>query len=223
MSYSSKFFHYALPSVGALLLVGLYFVVDGIFVAKGVGSNGLAAINLAVPFISVLSSITTMLAIGGATLASISLGERNIKQANVFFNTSITLILLIAILFLFLTFLFLKEIALFLGCSNILLQPTIDSDILHIAYACIGIYGTSFLFAACNIVYTTFFLATKETGTAVKIAILRSVILNSLCIFTAAGFFQNNGIWLGIVFAEFLVLLYLYYGRLLRKPFAKNV
>lgn len=425
MSYSSKFFHYALPSVGALLVVGLYFVVDGIFVAKGVGSNGLAAINLAVPFISVLSSITTMLAIGGATLASISLGERNIKQANVFFNTSITLILSIAILFLFLTFLFLKEIALFLGCSNILLQPTMeyikyyvafdiffsgtlalatfvrndgnprlafwgmiigaisnifldwlfifvlhwgikgaavasglgqifsfvlllshfmkrkgelyfsrqilkknniyniiktgfpecitqmsslllyfviisllsscwekkalllivfavfigvaeglqpllsksfgekngealkqffkvgiktnislacliygiftvfghriieiftnDSDILQIAYACIGIYGISFLFAACNIVYTTFFLATKETGTAVKIAILRSVILNSLCIFTAAGFFQNNGIWLGIVFAEFLVLLYLYYGRLLRKPFTNNV
>ena len=86
MSYSSKFFHYALPSVGALLVVGLYFVVDGIFVAKGVGSTGLAAINLAVPFISVLSSITTMMAIGGATLASISLGEGNIKQANVFFN-----------------------------------------------------------------------------------------------------------------------------------------
>lgn len=434
MSYSSKFFHYALPSVGALLVVGLYFVVDGIFVAKGVGSTGLAAINLAVPFISVLSSITTMLAIGGATLASISLGERNIKQANVFFNTSITLILSIAVVFLFLTFLFLKEIALFLGCSNILLQPTMeyikyyvafdiffsgtlalatfvrndgnprlafwgmiigaisnifldwlfifvlhwgikgaavasglgqifsfvlllshfmkrkgelyfsrqilkknniyniiktgfpecitqmsspitifcynviiikllgekgvaaysivsyllvivfavfigvaeglqpllsrsfgekngealkqffkvgiktnislacliygifavfghriieiftnDSDILQIAYACIGIYGISFLFASCNIVYTTFFLATKETGTAVKIAILRSVILNSLCIFTAAGFFQNNGIWLGIVSAEFLVLLYLYSGRLLRKPFANNV
>lgn len=100
---------------------------------------------------------------------------------------------------------------------------TNDSDILQIAYTCIGIYGISFLFASCNIVYTTFFLATKKTGTAVKFAILRSVIFNSLCIFTAAGFFQNNGIWLGIVSAEFLVLLYLYYGRLLRKPFANNV
>lgn len=129
MSYSSKFFHYALPSVGALLVVGLYFVVDGIFVAKGVGSNGLAAINLAVPFISVLSSITTMLAIGGATMASISLGERNVKQANVFFNTSITLILSIAVVFLFL-----KETALFLGCSNILLQPTMEYIKYYVAF-----------------------------------------------------------------------------------------
>lgn len=85
MSYSSKFFQYALPSVGALLVVGLYFVVDGIFVAKGVGSTGLAAINLAVPFISVLSSITTMLAIGGSDTGIYFFGREKYKTGQCIF------------------------------------------------------------------------------------------------------------------------------------------
>lgn len=44
------------------------------------------------------------------------------------------MILSIAVVFLFLTFLFLKEIALFLGCSNILLQPTMEYIKYYVAF-----------------------------------------------------------------------------------------
>lgn len=99
MNYRSKFFDYALPSVGSLLVMGLYFVVDGIFVGQGVGNNGLAAVNLAVPYISILTAAATMISMGGATLASIALGERNQRRANNIFNTSIFTIVVTALNF----------------------------------------------------------------------------------------------------------------------------
>lgn len=59
-----------------MLVTGLYFVVDGIFVGRGVGTNGLAAVNLAVPFISVLISVTMMITMGGASQTSIAFGQK---------------------------------------------------------------------------------------------------------------------------------------------------
>ena len=47
-----------IPSVGAMLVSGLYVVVDGIFVGRGVGVDGLAAVNIAVPFLTIMTAIT---------------------------------------------------------------------------------------------------------------------------------------------------------------------
>ncbi|MDZ7548923.1 MATE family efflux transporter, partial [Clostridium perfringens] len=44
-----KFFNYVIPAVIGMLVTSLYIVVDGMFVGKGVGSNALAAVNIAFP------------------------------------------------------------------------------------------------------------------------------------------------------------------------------
>ena len=51
MSQKSRFYSMVIPSVGAMLVSALYVVVDGIFVGQGVGVNGLAAVNIAVPYL----------------------------------------------------------------------------------------------------------------------------------------------------------------------------
>lgn len=124
MSDNRKFFQYVIPSIGSMLVTGLYFVVDGIFVGRGVGTNGLAAVNISVPFISLLTAITMMITMGGASLTSIAFGRKESEKANNIFNTSICLVLFFSLFMSTISILFPQPIARMLGASEVLLQDT---------------------------------------------------------------------------------------------------
>ena len=75
------FVKYSIPSVIAMIVFSVYIVVDGIFVGNVVGSKGLSAVNIAMPFFGVAMAIGIMVAIGGGTITSIELGKENKKEA----------------------------------------------------------------------------------------------------------------------------------------------
>lgn len=124
MSNKKRFYQFVLPAVGSMLVTGLYFVVDGIFVGRGVGTNGLAAVNIAVPFISILTAVTMMITMGGATLTSIHFGKGENKEANNVFNTSLLMVVVFAIFMSLISILFPEIIAKSLGASDVLLNDT---------------------------------------------------------------------------------------------------
>ncbi|WZL81880.1 MATE family efflux transporter [Vallitaleaceae bacterium 9-2] len=126
MHLKKQFFNYVIPSIGAMLVTGLYFVVDGIFVGRGVGTLGLAAINIAVPYISILSAITMMITMGGATLASIHFGKKEPQKAITMFQSSLLLVFIFSALMTLISFFFSKNLATLLGASNLLLTDTAD-------------------------------------------------------------------------------------------------
>ena len=101
-----KFYQFVIPSVCASMVTGLYFVVDGIFVGRGVGSNGLGAINLAVPFICILTAVAMMIAMGGSTITSIFIGQGNEQKALRSFMNSIYLVLIFSAFMTVFSFLF---------------------------------------------------------------------------------------------------------------------
>ncbi|RKI63853.1 hypothetical protein D7V91_17060 [bacterium 1xD42-67] len=59
----------------------LYTIVDGIFVARGVGETAMAAVDLSMPFTSLVFAIGVALAAGTSTLISISLGKGDLDRA----------------------------------------------------------------------------------------------------------------------------------------------
>ena len=59
----SKFFSYVMPSVAAMWVYTIYTMVDGIFVARGVGKNALAAVNISMPLINVAFALGILLAV----------------------------------------------------------------------------------------------------------------------------------------------------------------
>mgnify|MGYP003593258400 CR=1 FL=1 len=69
------FFLFVLPSIGSQLLSGVYIIVDGYFVGRGVGASGLAAIGLAFPFTVFVTAIGAGIGVGGGALMSISVGR----------------------------------------------------------------------------------------------------------------------------------------------------
>ena len=56
-SLLAQFLRFSSATVASLMVFSLYSIVDGLFVAKGVGDYAMAAVNLAVPFTNVMFSI----------------------------------------------------------------------------------------------------------------------------------------------------------------------
>ncbi|PKF80057.1 multidrug efflux protein [Vibrio sp. vnigr-6D03] len=88
-----KFMGYVIPSVVAMIVSGLYQVIDGYFIGQYVGAEGLAAINLSWPIIGIIYGLGMMIGIGGGALSSMSKGEGNTSLAYLQIGNSISIIL----------------------------------------------------------------------------------------------------------------------------------
>lgn len=76
--------------------ISCYILADTFFVAQGLGSNGLAALNLAIPAYNVIYGIGLMLGMGGATKFSICQSQNDQKHADEMFTHTIGLAALFA-------------------------------------------------------------------------------------------------------------------------------
>jgi len=83
---SHLFWKYAIPSMIAMLAQTTASFIDSIFIGKFVGPEGLSAITLFFPTISILIGIAAMFAIGSSTLAGIEKGKGNQEKSNNYFN-----------------------------------------------------------------------------------------------------------------------------------------
>ncbi|MGF1697649.1 MATE family efflux transporter [Vibrio kyushuensis] len=76
-----QFWRYTIPTVAAMLVNGLYQVVDGIFIGHYVGADGLASINLAWPVIGTIMGLGMMIGVGTGAFVSIKQGEKKALEA----------------------------------------------------------------------------------------------------------------------------------------------
>lgn len=84
-SLLSQFTRFTGATVASLMVFSLYSIVDGLFVAKGVGEFAMAAVNLAVPFTNILFSIAVVFAVGTNTIIAIYLGRGEGERPTVSF------------------------------------------------------------------------------------------------------------------------------------------
>lgn len=110
--------HAILPGIGGMLGVSLYVLGDTMIVGRGLGAAGLTALNIAIPMINVLNAIGLLFGIGGATLISKALGERQPDAANRLFTASLLLTGVTGILLTVLFLVFLEPLCRFLGASD---------------------------------------------------------------------------------------------------------
>ena len=132
-----EFSKYALPSIVGMLIVGLQTIIDGLFVGRGVGAVGLAAVNISMPLISSMLSVAIMIISGGIVITGIAKGQGDNERVKGFTSlTFFTLLVTIAILSLMVA-LFLRPLCYFLG-SNEEVYPFVRQYL--------GIIGIGFIF-----------------------------------------------------------------------------
>lgn len=63
-----KLLLFTLPSVGMMISMSIYGVVDGLFVSNFVNKTAFASVNLIMPFVQILSGMGAMFGVGGSAL-----------------------------------------------------------------------------------------------------------------------------------------------------------
>ncbi|MDF2154460.1 MATE family efflux transporter [Vibrio sp. CAU 1672] len=94
-SVYKQFWKYTIPTVAAMLVNGLYQVVDGIFIGRYVGADGLAGINVAWPVIGSILGIGMMVGVGTGALVSIRQGEQDSQGAKRILSTGLLLLVVL--------------------------------------------------------------------------------------------------------------------------------
>lgn len=109
---------YSVPAIIASVATSLYNIVDSIFIGRGVGAMAIAGLAITFPLMNLVAAFCMLIAVGGATISSIFLGQENPKRATEVVNNVFVLCLIHAVVFGGGTLLFLDDILLFFGATS---------------------------------------------------------------------------------------------------------
>lgn len=111
------FIRYTTLSVLGTLGVSCYILADTFFVSKGLGTNGLAALNLAIPVYNFIHGTGLMLGMGGATKFSIYRSQNQKEEVNQLYTNTIYLAIIFSAVFVLTGLFFSNRLAYTLGAD----------------------------------------------------------------------------------------------------------
>ena len=109
---------YSVPAIIAAVATSLYNIVDSIFIGRGVGPMAISGLAITFPLMNLVVGFCTLIAVGGATISSIFLGQKNLSRATDVINNVMTLCIIHSIVFGGLSLLFLDDILTFFGATE---------------------------------------------------------------------------------------------------------
>lgn len=72
---------FAAPTILSFVFLNIYFIIDGVLVARAVGTAGLAAVNITMPVFGVMLALATMMNTGGSALIASLIGKGKLDTA----------------------------------------------------------------------------------------------------------------------------------------------
>lgn len=134
-----KFFKYLSLNVLGMLGISGYILADTFFVSQRLGADGLASLNIAISFFGLINGLGMMLGVGGATRYSICKAKMDHQKANQTFSLSMSLGVLLGIIFVLMAVFQARNIAILLGANNEIL------DMCHIYLKTILLFAPFFI------------------------------------------------------------------------------
>lgn len=92
---SNQLKKYIIPSMVSNAAFFILTIVDGMFVGNGVGTDGLGAVSLAMPYVMLVGAISVLFTVGGVAVAAIRLGRGDAEGANQVFMHSVAAIIMV--------------------------------------------------------------------------------------------------------------------------------
>ena len=114
------------PTLVGMIFMSAQTIIDGILVGRGVGAEGIAAVNIVAPVWTVVTGIGLMFGIGASVIASMHLADGKKKVANIILTQAFLVgSVIIAVLFL-LGVIMPRTVVYALGCSAALEKYAVD-------------------------------------------------------------------------------------------------
>lgn len=108
---------YSIPAIIGMTITSIYNIIDSIFIGHGVGAMAIAGLAVSFPLMNLVVAFCTLVSAGGSAIASIRLGQKDMKGAREVLSHTFALCLTNSIFFGGLSILFLDKILVFFGAS----------------------------------------------------------------------------------------------------------
>ena len=199
----------AIPAAVAMIVNGLYNVVDTMFVGQGVGSFAIGGLNIIFPVQMFSVAIGGLIGMGGASIVSRSLGHNDIEKANYTAGNAFIVSIILGIVFITLISIFMEPLLRFLGAVENNYQYAYD-------YLYFIRFGLVFIFM--TIAGTSLIRAEGHSKTAMIImasGTISNIILDPIFIFALDMGIQGAALAtvLSRGLSTVLLILYFFSGR----------
>ncbi len=189
----------SLPAIIGMVVVGLYNLMDGIYVGQMIGSTAMGAVSVAYPFTMINSGISTLIGVGSASVLSRAIGKKDNATIDKIMGNLISLNLILSIVVTVIGMIFTQSLLKITGAEGEILDTA--THYLRIVFA--GSLFVNFAQSANMVMRGEGILkkAMLITGTGAVLNIILDPILISIM--------RNNGIGvegaaLATVFSQFI-------------------
>lgn len=117
---------YSLPAVVGMLVMQLYNVVDRAFIGQVVGKDAIAGLTITFPVMNISTALGVLIGAGASARLSIHLGNGDPAGARRVFGNALTMTTLIGLTYLTVFFLFLDDILMLFGATEVTLPYARD-------------------------------------------------------------------------------------------------
>lgn len=154
---------FAFPTIAMMLFMGLYTIVDTVFVARFAGTDALSAVNIVCPVVNVTVGLGTMIAAGGNAVLSREMGAGQKQEAREDFTLLVAAAAVIGLTIFLFGALWMDRLIYALGASRLLFPY------------CKDYLSVLLLFAPANMMQTVFsnlFVTAGKPGSGFGLSVL---------------------------------------------------
>jgi putative MATE family efflux protein len=109
---------YALPAIVAMVASSLYNIIDRSVIGQVVGPEAIAGLGITLPFMNLSAAFGAAVGVGASTCISVKLGQRDYGTAQNLLGNTVTLNVIVGLLFMAVSLIFLNPILRFFGASD---------------------------------------------------------------------------------------------------------
>lgn len=204
-----RLIRFTLPSIGMMIFMSFYSVVDGYFVSNFAGKTPFAALNLIFPVLMIMSTVGFMFGTGGSAIVAKTLGMRDRESANRYFSLFVYIAFGLGVILAVISFVFIRPIAILLGAEGRLLDDAV-------------LYGRIILvalpFNILQMLFQSFFVTAEkpELGLATTVcAGVANMVLDAVLVLSLPQAYKLAGAAIATATSQTLggVIPLIYFGR----------
>ncbi len=117
---------YAVPAIIAMVASSLYNIVDRAFIGHGVDALALSGLAITFPLINLSAALGSMVGVGSGTMISLKLGQRDHESAQIVLGNSVTLNVIVGVIFGALGLIFIDPLLMLFGATDATIQYAKD-------------------------------------------------------------------------------------------------
>ncbi|WP_409200461.1 MATE family efflux transporter [Methanobrevibacter sp. DSM 116169] len=206
---TNNLIRFAIPTIISIVFTNIYSSIDGIFVARFIGTDALSSVNIVWPLLSILIGVGFMFGMGGTALIAKKLGENNAQEAKENFSLITLTAFITSIILSIALFTYRSDLLLFFGANN------------HLFGLCMEYMQPLLImlpFIVTGFMFQEFFIAVGKPKIGMGLSILggiTNIILDYYLIYTLNMGMNGAAIATGIAFSvpSIMGLLYFTFNR----------